>query len=121
MSVLPEGLPAPVPTDGREPINWRGYAIATALCLLTSLLSTVLLMDVFEPANIVMLFLLTVVVVAMRHGRGPASLGGEALAQRRKAFLRAAKLHARREQLQRAGESREALPLASHLPLHALG
>jgi len=74
LSAAPTRTPAPATTNGTEPINWRGYAIATGLCLLTSLLSTVLLMDVLEPANIVMLFLLTVVVVAVRHGRGPAVL-----------------------------------------------
>ena len=57
-----------------EPIAWRGYLFATALCALTAAGATLLLMDVFEPANIVMLFLLAVVIVAVRHGRGPAVL-----------------------------------------------
>ena len=62
------------PALATEPVDWRGYLLATALCALTAAGSSLLLMDVFEPANIVMLFLLTVVIVAMRHGRGPAVL-----------------------------------------------
>ncbi|WP_420797167.1 two-component system sensor histidine kinase KdpD [Aquabacterium soli] len=68
------GVPAARHEPGHQPVDWRGYLTATALCGLTAAGSSVLLMDVFEPANIVMLFLLTVVIVAMRHGRGPAVL-----------------------------------------------
>lgn len=49
---------------------WR-YAWATAASLLTALVATPLL-SYFDLANIVMLFLLTVVLVAVRLGRGPA-------------------------------------------------
>lgn len=52
---------------------WHGYAAAVAACLLAALVSTPLL-DVFELSNIVMLFLLAVVGVGLRYGRGPAVL-----------------------------------------------
>ncbi len=50
---------------------WRGYASAVAACAGVALLSTPLL-DVLDLSNIVMIFLLAVVGVALRHGRGPA-------------------------------------------------
>jgi two-component system, OmpR family, sensor histidine kinase KdpD len=50
---------------------WQHYAWTTALCLLTTLIATPLL-DVFDLANIVMLFLMTVLLVAVRFGRGPS-------------------------------------------------
>lgn len=49
---------------------WR-YAWAAAASLFTALVATPLL-PYFDLANIVMLFLLTVVLVAVRFGRGPA-------------------------------------------------
>ena len=52
---------------------WRGYAWAVGACVLTALLATPLL-PFFDLANIVMLFLLAVVLVALRFGRGPAVL-----------------------------------------------
>lgn len=51
--------------------NWQGYAAAIAACALTALVSTPLL-SVLELSNIVMIFLLAVVGVALRFGRGPA-------------------------------------------------
>jgi two-component system sensor histidine kinase KdpD len=51
--------------------DWRGYAGAVAACGITGLVSTPLL-SVLELSNIVMLFLLAVVGVALRFGRGPA-------------------------------------------------
>ncbi|QHE85032.1 DUF4118 domain-containing protein [Hydrogenophaga sp. BPS33] len=57
------------PQEGR----WRGYAWAAAACLLTALLVTPL-RDVLERSNIVMLFLLAVVGIALVLGRGPAVL-----------------------------------------------
>src|SRR5437899_2383945 len=56
------------PRDGGEP--WR-YAWTVAACLATTLVATPLL-PYFDLANIVMLFLLTVVLVAVKFGRGPA-------------------------------------------------
>jgi two-component system sensor histidine kinase KdpD len=48
-----------------------GYLWAVAACGVTTLVATPLA-PIFDLANIVMLFLLAVVVVALRHGRGPA-------------------------------------------------
>jgi len=49
------------------------YLWAAAACLLPTLIGS-LLHPYFDPANIVMLFLLTVVIVAVAFGRGPAVL-----------------------------------------------
>ncbi|MCY1419316.1 Sensor protein KdpD [compost metagenome] len=59
------------PTGQGQP--WSGYAAATATCVLTALLATPLL-PVLELSNILMLFLLAVVGVALGYGRGPAVL-----------------------------------------------
>jgi len=53
--------------------SWGGYAAAAIACLLTALLAVPLL-DVFELTNIVMFFLLVIVGIALRYGRGPAVL-----------------------------------------------
>lgn len=53
--------------------NWVGYAFAAISCLMLALLALPLA-GVLELTNIVMLFLLVVVVVALRHGRAPAVL-----------------------------------------------
>lgn len=58
--------PPPPPLGGR----WR-YPLAAIACGATTLLTTPL-HDWLEPVNAVMLFLLTVVLVAVRLGRGPA-------------------------------------------------
>ena len=50
---------------------WQGYIAAVMACALTAVLSTPLL-NVLELSNIVMLFLLAVVGVGLRYGRGPA-------------------------------------------------
>jgi len=52
---------------------WRGYLAAGAACVAVALLATPLV-GVLELSNIVMLFLLAVVGVALRFGRGPAVL-----------------------------------------------
>lgn len=51
----------------------RSYLIAALACAATALLATPLL-PYLDLANIVMLFLLTVVLVAVRYGRAPAAL-----------------------------------------------
>ena len=56
-----------------KPFAWPGYVTAVAACVGTAVLSTPLL-AVLELSNIIMLFLLTVVGVALRFGRGPAVL-----------------------------------------------
>ncbi|HYN59143.1 MAG TPA: two-component system sensor histidine kinase KdpD [Rubrivivax sp.] len=73
--------PAPAPSprsadfegDGRFGAQARRYALAAAACAATTLL-THLLVPYFDLANIVMVFLLSVVGVAVWLGRGPAVL-----------------------------------------------
>ncbi|MDH6170958.1 two-component system sensor histidine kinase KdpD [Variovorax boronicumulans] len=57
----------------KAPVHWPGYAWATATSVALTLLCTPLT-GVLELSNIVMLFLLGVVGVAMRFGRGPSAL-----------------------------------------------
>lgn len=61
-------LPAPA-----HRATWRDYLLAIAACGLTTAL-TIPLHDWLELVNTVMLFLLVVVVIAARLGRGPAVL-----------------------------------------------
>ena len=65
----------PAGASAREtsPSNTRGYLWAAAACGVTTLIATPLT-PIFALANIVMLFLLAVVGVAVRFGRGPAVL-----------------------------------------------
>ena len=66
---------AAVPADaasGRPGRHWR-YIWTVAACIVTTLVATPMLGH-FELANIVMLFLLTEVLIAVRFGRGPAIL-----------------------------------------------
>jgi two-component system sensor histidine kinase KdpD len=56
-----------------EPTPWAAYGWSAGVCALATIAATPL-HGVFELANIVMLFLLVVVVVALRWGRGPAVL-----------------------------------------------
>jgi two-component system sensor histidine kinase KdpD len=69
-----------VPVDTREVSDvgngrdsWQCYAWALAACVVTTLL-TLPMLALFDLANIVMLFLLCVVLVAVKLGRGPAML-----------------------------------------------
>jgi two-component system sensor histidine kinase KdpD len=52
-------------------LQWLGYVMAGAACALTTI-AAALLESYFDLANIVMLFLLTVVLIAVAFGRGPA-------------------------------------------------
>ena len=52
---------------------WPAYAKSVAVCAAMALIATPL-RNVLDLANIVMLFLLAVVVAALRYGRGPAVL-----------------------------------------------
>jgi two-component system sensor histidine kinase KdpD len=61
-----------VESTDRRHARWPGYAWAAAISVAITLLATPLL-HVLELSNIVMLFLLGVVGVAMRFGRGPAA------------------------------------------------
>ncbi|WP_046113647.1 DUF4118 domain-containing protein [Aquincola tertiaricarbonis] len=78
LQVAGPALPAPAAMPSSPwgaapaaPLRWRGHAAAVAACALTALLATPLL-GRLELSNIVMLFLLVVVGVALRWGRGPA-------------------------------------------------
>lgn len=53
--------------------DWPRYAWAVAACIATTLL-TLPMLRLFDLANIVMLFLLCVVLVAVKFGRGPSML-----------------------------------------------
>ena len=75
-------VPAPEPVDdalsagspdAKAVAMHLRYLWAAAACLLPTLIGS-LLHPYFDPANIVMLFLLTVVIVAVAFGRGPAVL-----------------------------------------------
>jgi len=71
---LPESRRPPAETTATasdSPITWRPYLWSVAICAVTTLLAMPLF-QVLEQANIVMLFLLAVVAVAVRFGRGPA-------------------------------------------------
>lgn len=61
------------PVDGGWRSNWPGYAGAVAASALTTLVAWPL-NGLFDQANIVMVFLLGVVLVAVKLGRGPAVL-----------------------------------------------
>lgn len=63
--------PATAPQVAQAATAWQAYAAAVLACVLTALLATPL-QGVFELSNIVMLFLLMVVGVGLRLGRGPA-------------------------------------------------
>jgi two-component system sensor histidine kinase KdpD len=68
----PAGANAMADAPGGSP-SWPRYAWALASSVAITLLATPLL-DFFDLANIVMLFLLGTVLVALRLGRGPAAL-----------------------------------------------
>lgn len=53
--------------------NWRSYAMAVLACVAVATIAEPLY-KIFDLSNIVMLFLMTVVFVALRYGRGPAVL-----------------------------------------------
>ncbi|WP_459694660.1 DUF4118 domain-containing protein, partial [Achromobacter xylosoxidans] len=59
--------------DERGPLALAGYAWALCYCAVATALSA-LAFPALHQTNIVMLFLLAVVAVALRHGRGPAAL-----------------------------------------------
>jgi two-component system sensor histidine kinase KdpD len=73
MANTPTTSTAAAPPSLRYPPRYLRYVWAAAASLLTALIATPLV-SYFDRANIVMLFLLTVVLVAVRLGRGPAVL-----------------------------------------------
>ena len=62
-------FPRHLPKQSR--IEWWGYGWALGVCVLVTLLATPIL-PFFDLANIVMLYLLAEVLIAIRYGRGPA-------------------------------------------------
>jgi two-component system sensor histidine kinase KdpD len=54
--------------------RWEGYAWAAGMCAVTTVLAR-LVLPWFDLANLIMFYLVGVVWVAARHGRGPAVLG----------------------------------------------
>ncbi|MEG0974739.1 MAG: sensor histidine kinase KdpD [Comamonas sp.] len=56
----------------RSASSWKGYVGATLACFAATALAE-LLLQVFDPANVIMLFLLVVVLSALRWGRGPGA------------------------------------------------
>lgn len=77
LEIVVIGLPQPrarrPPPERRLPLDWRGYVLAVLVCAATTALAAALL-SVFDLANVVMVFLLAVVGVALRAGRGPGAL-----------------------------------------------
>ncbi len=67
--------PSPARADARAARSWQpaGYLVALAGCIAITAAAHQL-ESVLDAANIVMLFLLAVLGVAMRYGRGPAAL-----------------------------------------------
>ena len=63
---------APAAPLRRRPLPWKGYAGVTLACLTATVLAEQLL-RIFDPANVVMLFLLIVVLSSLRWGRGPGA------------------------------------------------
>lgn len=61
-----------LPVAREKAIPWKGYAGVTLACLAATAVAE-LLLRVFDPANVVMLFLLVVVLSAVRWGRGPGA------------------------------------------------
>ena len=57
----------------KDPVQWAGYAWSVATCCAVTL-AVAPLTPMLDGANIVMVFLLSVVGVAIRFGRGPAVL-----------------------------------------------
>lgn len=66
-----EAMPRP------RPFAWAGYAWALAACAAVTLIASPL-RPYFDLSNMVMLFLVGVVLVALRFGRGPAALAAVA-------------------------------------------
>ena len=67
----PQRANAATHDPAQSAIDWVGHGAAAAACVLTAIVATPLL-NVLELSNIVMLFLLAVVGVGLRFGRGPA-------------------------------------------------
>jgi two-component system sensor histidine kinase KdpD len=64
---------AEAPAGAGSDARWRGYAWSAGICALAAIIAAPL-QSVFELPNIVMLFLLAVVLIGVRFGRGPSVL-----------------------------------------------
>jgi len=69
-TAVPAGIGA---SAGWQPISWRPYLGSLLVCAAATL-AALSLLPYFDLANIVLLFLLAVMIVAVRFGRGPAVL-----------------------------------------------
>jgi two-component system sensor histidine kinase KdpD len=70
----PEEVATPTPVRARRlPTDWPGYAQATAVVTLATGVDW-LMFPFFELSNLIMVYLLGVIVVATRHGRGASLL-----------------------------------------------
>ena len=67
------GAPATHDDESTRSSRWRPYAMSAIVCGLAAAVAAPL-NGIFELSNIVMVFLLAVVVAAVRYGRGPAVL-----------------------------------------------
>lgn len=70
-SRLAESTPQPMVTIHTR--DWRPYAVSVGVVALVTLLNQ-WIHSILEPTNVVMFYLLTVVWIALRYGRGPAVL-----------------------------------------------
>ncbi|MFA9438671.1 DUF4118 domain-containing protein [Uliginosibacterium sp. sgz301328] len=66
------GLVRPPASRPTSSFRWQGYVWALVACGVTCIVAA-LLGSFFDPPNVVMVFLLTVVGVALRFGRGPGA------------------------------------------------
>ncbi|MFC4275434.1 DUF4118 domain-containing protein [Achromobacter aloeverae] len=66
------GAGRPVPSDGRGPTAFVPYAWSVCYCAIATLVSLAAF-PALHQTNIVMFYLLAVMAVALRHGRGPAA------------------------------------------------
>jgi two-component system, OmpR family, sensor histidine kinase KdpD len=67
-------LPFDLELETTPKTRWLGYAWAGGVCTLTTVLAK-LVLPFFDLANLIMFYLVGVVWVAARYGRGPAILG----------------------------------------------
>jgi len=73
IAATPTGAAPHVETAEPRGVDWKAYGWGAAVCAGAALLAAPLY-SLFELPNIVMIFLLAVVLVAVRFGRGPAVL-----------------------------------------------
>jgi two-component system sensor histidine kinase KdpD len=76
MDVYVVGIETPVhvktPETHPAGVKWRNYLWATLACVVTTIVAAGLL-RIFDKSNVVMVYLLTVVGISIRFGRGPGA------------------------------------------------